>query len=170
MRRQSLIARLTDAVKTTLGGSDDAPADASVTPAQAITSPVPSPANAPAKERTTVVFSGVPQFTGGEAVLFDSSRADVAMPRFGTTIARLVVRFTSGVPSFSQIDPGLTIQLFVDDLSEPRARVRLADLLRQGGERPLNLAWRQGQVLRVVLVDPAGVWARGGMEIEVALG
>lgn len=170
LRSQSPLSRLTDAVKSMLGGGEETPADAAVAPVQAGPPPSPAPASMPARERTTVVFSGVPQFTDGEAILFDSSRRDAALPAFGATIARLVVRFASGTSAPGQIDPGLTVQIFVDDLSAPRARVRLADLVRQGGERPLNLAWRQGQVLRVVLVDPAGAWAQGGLGIEVALG
>jgi Ca-activated chloride channel family protein len=58
----------------------------------------------------------------------------------------------------------------VDDLTAPRARVRLADLLRQGGERPLHIRHQPGQALRLVLLDPAGAWASGGPEIEVSLG
>jgi hypothetical protein len=92
------------------------------------------------------------------------------VPPFGATIARLVMRFLAGLPSQGEIDPGLVIQIFVDDLSEPRARVRVADLARQQGERPLNIAWRQGQVLRVVLLDPAGAWAQGAPALDVALG
>jgi Ca-activated chloride channel family protein len=57
----------------------------------------------------------------------------------------------------------------VDDLASPRARVRLADLVRQRGERPLNLSRSPGQVLRLVLADPAAAWKDGAPTIEVAL-
>ena len=49
----------------------------------------------------------------------------------------------------------LCLLIFVEDLSQPRARVRLADLIRQGGERPLNISRRPGQRIRIDLVDPA---------------
>ena len=65
---------------------------------------------------------------------------------------------------------GLTIALYVDDLTAPRARVRLADLIRQGGERPLNVRRQPGQVVRIVLLDPNGAWAAGAPSLEVALG
>ena len=57
----------------------------------------------------------------------------------------------------------------MDDLTAPRARVRLADLIRQGGERPLNVRRRAGQVVRLVLLDPAGAWAAGASALEVSL-
>jgi hypothetical protein len=52
----------------------------------------------------------------------------------------------------------------------PWPRVRLADLVRRSGERPLNLWVGPGQAVRIVLADPAGAWARGASRIEVALG
>ena len=64
----------------------------------------------------------------------------------------------------------MAILIFVEDLAAPRARVRMADLLRQGGERPLNLAWSEGQPLRVVLLDPRGTWAQRAPTLELALG
>jgi Ca-activated chloride channel family protein len=47
--------------------------------------------------------------------------------------------------------------------------VRLADLIRQGGERPLNVRRQPGQVVRMVLHDPNGAWAAGAPALEVAL-
>ncbi len=118
------------------------------------------------------VFAGVPQWNNGEAVLFDSASASAAAgqtlsPR---TISRLVISFTAGMLAAVTIDPALTIAIFVDDLAAPRANVRLAELIRQGGERPLNLAWRAGQPLRIVLRDPNGGWAAGAPEFELLLG
>ena len=75
-----------------------------------------------------------------------------------------------GGASGAPVDPGLTIALYVDDLTAPRARVRLADLIRQGGERPLNVRHQPGQVVRIVLLDPNGAWAAGAPSLEVALG
>jgi Ca-activated chloride channel family protein len=115
----------------------------------------------------TVLFSGTPRVVQGEAVLFDSG-ADSARLTDGGTLSRLVVRFLGASPA--SLDAGLTLALYVDDLTAPRARVRLADLLRQGGERPLHIRHQPGQALRLVLLDPAGAWASGGPEIEVSLG
>jgi len=47
--------------------------------------------------------------------------------------------------------------------------VKLADLVRQGGARPLNLSRNRGEALRLALVDPAGVWSEGAPHIEVVL-
>jgi hypothetical protein len=68
-----------------------------------------------------------------------------------------------------EIEASLSLLIFVDDLSVPRARVRLADLLRQRGERPLNLLKLPGQALRIVLADPTGAWAAAATQCEVAL-
>ncbi|HUV94373.1 MAG TPA: VIT domain-containing protein [Anaerolineae bacterium] len=116
------------------------------------------------------LFLGVPQFAHGEAVLFDSTRKEDAgkLPESGT-ISRLVVRFPGAALDHRGLDRGLSILIFVGDLSSPRARVRLADLLRRRGERPLNLFRRPGQVVRIVLVDPASAWARGAPEMSLGL-
>jgi Ca-activated chloride channel family protein len=115
-----------------------------------------------------VVFSGTPALAGGEAVLFDSGSGGGSLLS-GGRLSRLVVRFSGGSPS-GRLDPGLVLLLYVDDLAAPRARVRLADLLRQGGERPLNVRYQPGQVVRLVLLDPTGAWAAGAPVLEVALG
>jgi hypothetical protein len=117
----------------------------------------------------TALFSGVPTLTSGEAILFDSARDRGVLPE-EVTLARLVVRFPEGSPDPRGLDPGLELRLFVDDPTTPRARVRLADLVRRRGERPLNLRVGPGQAVRIVLADRAGAWARGAPRIEVALG
>ena len=100
--------------------------------------------------------------------MFDSRQAAGQLPE-RATLTRLALRLGAGAAP-GAIDPGLVIALYVDDLAAPRARVRLADLIRQGGERPLNVRWRPGQVVRVVLLDPNGAWAVGAPHVEVALG
>ncbi len=115
------------------------------------------------------VFKGKPTLKGGEAVLFDSTgkgKKVLAPPR---TLTRLAVQFPHGAPDPQSLPTGLAIALYLDDPAVPRATVRLAELLRQGGERPLNLAWRSGQLLRVVLLDPTQHWATNAPEIAVVL-
>ena len=139
-------------------------------PRTSLRRPAPSAAPASAPTGLVTLFAGVPQFAGGEAVIFDSAGdggGRVTAPR---TIARLALRFRGGSPADGTLDPALALAIFVDDLAAPRATVRLTEMIRQGGERPLNLAWRANQVLRIVIVDPAGAWAGGGPEIEVLLG
>jgi Ca-activated chloride channel family protein len=129
------------------------------------------PAAAPAAPDTAVLFAGVPLFAGAEAVLFDSARTgDAGKLAETATFSRLTLRYPGGDPQPDRLDRGLELLLFVGDLAQPRARVRLADLLRQGGERPLNLRRGSGQPVRIVLVDPAGAWSGGAPPLEVALG
>jgi Ca-activated chloride channel family protein len=132
----------------------------------------------PAREQTSrrlsvreaVVFSGVPAFANGAAILFDTARPeDAAHLPDDVTFTRLAVRFPGGAPDPSALPSALELLLYVDDLSAPRARARLADILRQGGERPLNLRRPRGMAVRIVLVCPDGVWPAGAA-VEVALG
>jgi Ca-activated chloride channel homolog len=130
----------------------------------------PAPATASPGTGGQEVFAGIPTFAGGEAVLFDSARAEDT-PRLpeAVTLVRLRVEFPGGVPDAAAVDPGLTLLLFVDDLAAPRARVRLADLVRHGGERPLNLRRESGQRVRLVLEDRAGAWAASAPALKVTL-
>jgi Ca-activated chloride channel family protein len=116
------------------------------------------------------LFSEVPSFTGNEATLFDSSRpADAAVLPEPATFVRLRVEFPDGTPSADSLDAGLSLLLFVDDPAAPRARVRLADLVRHGGERPLNIRREAGQTVRLVLEDAAGAWATAAPALKVIL-
>jgi len=115
------------------------------------------------------LFSGVPAFVNGQAVLFDSGGGSDPLPETGT-LTRLEIRFPAGAPEPGSLYPSLSLLIFVDDLSQPRARVRVAHLVRQGGERPLNISRRSGQRVQVVLVDPSGTWASAAPAIEVSLG
>ncbi len=153
--------------------AESAPSPDPAPPSKSIGSKVRDFLRAPAKPApppSTIVHSGVPAMSGGEAILFDSTRdLAIVLPetiKFG----RIEVRFPDGPPGPRTLDPGLFLLIYIDDLASPRARVRLADLVRAGGVRPLNLARGPGQVVRVVLADPAGSWAAGAPRLEVALG
>lgn len=118
-------------------------------------------------ETVAVVFAGRPTTRAGEVVLFDSTHSDaVALPE-GTRFVRLRVEFPEGTSE--SLDVGLTLTLYVGDLATPVARVRLADLMRFGGDRPLNVTRSVGQTVRLVLLDPAGVWVTGGPALKIAL-
>jgi Ca-activated chloride channel family protein len=122
-------------------------------------------------EDATALFKGVPAFAAGEAVLFDSTRKkDASKVPDAAILDRLELRFPDGAPDPDSLDAGLCLLIFVGDLASPRARVRLADVIRQRGQRPLNLAKQPGQVVRIVLADPAGAWAKAAPRLEVALG
>jgi Ca-activated chloride channel family protein len=127
--------------------------------------PVAADTEASAPEE--VLFAGVPATSEGEALLWDSEAGDERWPDT-VRFTRLVVRFRGGAPDAEALDPELALLLFVEDLAAPRARVTVADLLRQGGERPLNLRRLPGQRVRLLLQDPNGAW-RAAPRIEVAL-
>jgi Ca-activated chloride channel family protein len=116
------------------------------------------------------LFSGLPAFADGAAVLFDSS-TDASADRLPEeiTLRRLEVRFPDGTPEPGSIASELTLLLYVGDAATPRARVRLIDLIRQGGARPLNVRRLSGQTVRLVLSDPGAAWASGVPRLEVVL-
>jgi Ca-activated chloride channel family protein len=156
-----------------MGALSAAPPPASAKYRRAFARQMPVPASAvaaPTSANRATVYTGVPQFKGTEAILFDSGRDDnaVTVPE-EATLVRLQVEFPGGVPDAGRLDPGLALLLFVDDLASPRARVRLADLVQQGGVRPLNIRRRFGERVRLVLVDPTGLWARDSTRLDVSL-
>ncbi len=115
-----------------------------------------------------VLFSGTPDFRNGEAVLFEGdSGAGGGQLSGEVTLKSLAIDFPGGAPASAGAE--LVLLLFVEDLAAPRARIRIADLLRQGGTRPLNVRRRAGEALRLVLVDPEGIWAAGPPVMEVSL-
>ena len=97
------------------------------------------------------------------AVLFDSASGDAGQFTF------LSVAFADKAVA-NTIDPELTLLLFVGDLAAPRARVKLADVLRQGGRRPLNLRCAANEPVRLTLEDPSGAWKDGVPALEIVLG
>jgi Ca-activated chloride channel family protein len=124
----------------------------------------------PSGPTRTVVFQGVPAFVDGQCILFDSDRPDTSGVLPGlVSLSGLVLRFPDGDPDARAVDPGLMLLVYLDDLTSPRARVRLVDLVRQQGERPLNVRKGPGQVFQIVLVDPAGAWAIEAPRLELAL-
>jgi Ca-activated chloride channel family protein len=98
------------------------------------------------------------------AVLFDSVTGDAGQFTF------LSVVFADKAVTADSLDPELTLLLFVGDLAAPRARVKLADVLRQGGRRPLNIRREAGQAVRLTLTDPSSAWRAGVPAMEVTLG
>src|SRR5262249_21214792 len=118
----------------------------------------------------TTLFDGSPAFQGSEAVLFDSDRPeDAAHLPDAITLTALRLEFPDGTPAADPLDAGLVVLLFVEDMAAPRARVRLADLVRQGGGRPVNLRREAGQRVRLVLADTAGAWAGSAPKLRVGL-
>ena len=73
-----------------------------------------------------------------------------------------------GGPQAAEPADNLVLLIYVDDLTQASARVRLEDLLRMG-ERPLNLYKRAGALVRLELVDPEGSLDAVGIGLEVSL-
>jgi Ca-activated chloride channel family protein len=130
----------------------------------------PAMAEARKPAEPTVVFLGTPELEDGEAILFDSSRKKDSdkLPGSGT-IRGLQVTFPDGALDPAALDPELRLLLFVGDLASPRAEVRLVDIVRRRGKRPLNLSRREGDIVRIVLLDPSGAWSRNVPKMELAL-
>ncbi len=105
------------------------------------------------------------QYTPADgAALYDSATGTEGQLTF------LAVMFGDSALTADQLDPELTLLLFVGDLASPRARVKLADVLRQGGRRPLNVRRAANQPVRLTLEDPSGAWASGVPALEIVLG
>jgi Ca-activated chloride channel family protein len=115
------------------------------------------------------IFQGIPEFSGGEAVLFDTAREEDSARMADTAhLRRLSLRATGAAFDPKALDRETALLLYVDDLATPRAKVRLTDLLRQG-TRPLNLHRQAGQRVRLVLADPGGKLRDSLLDIEVFL-
>jgi Ca-activated chloride channel homolog len=115
--------------------------------------------------RDVVIWEGPPTFFGTEAVLIDEAGGWTL--NGSRNVSELLVSFPDGTPK--EVDAGLVLEVFVGDLVTPRARVRLRDLLRQGGRRPLNLTWEAQDPVRIVLKNPAREWRDGAPPIVLRL-
>jgi Ca-activated chloride channel family protein len=107
---------------------------------------------------TVVIFSGEPIFERGQVVLFDTTQASGQgkLPD-QTTLSQIAVDFKARDIGKDTVH-GVRLLIFVGDMALPRATIRLADLLRGEGARPLNLRKRAGEEVRIVLSDPDGTW------------
>jgi Ca-activated chloride channel family protein len=113
------------------------------------------------------IFRDAPRFVGNRAILFDSAAVKADPLPAGVTLTGLEIAFAAAAPA--TLDPGLALEIYVDDLSAPRARVRLADMAQQGWRRPLNLRREAGQRVVIALQDRAGAWAAAAPELRVIL-
>ncbi|MBP3961061.1 VWA domain-containing protein [Gemmata sp. G18] len=126
---------------------------------------VPRPGKAPPLSRDIRVNVKAGQHVPADGVvLYDSATGGEGQLTF------LAVTFGDKALTADQLDPELTLLLFVGDLASPRARVKLVDVLRQGGRRPLNVRRAANQPVRLALEDPAGAWTSGVPALEIVLG
>ena len=99
--------------------------------------------------RPVAQYTGRPGLDKGQVVLIEQT------VERETTLSQIAVEVNVDP---AQLDRELALWVYVQDLAMPRARIRLADLMRLGGRRPLNLRVPAGAVVRVALVDPSGAW------------
>ncbi|HMK48226.1 MAG TPA: hypothetical protein VK436_16505, partial [Methanocella sp.] len=125
--------------------------------------------------RIALLFDGVPTFSNGEAVIYDSSRNGRALSGI-SQLKLLYVELGQIFPicadgSLDARNVGDSrILVYIDDMSTPRASVRLSDLLRQRGTRPLNIAVTPATVLRIVLLDSTGSMKIAAPSIKMSIG
>ena len=108
------------------------------------------------------IYTGTPAFSGKESILVDLSTKLTGLPMQASL---------SGIAAEYSGDPlprELQLLLYLsDDLVTPRARMNLAELVAQG-KRPLNISYRKGQLLKVVLLDPSGKGVKGTLRITLS--
>jgi len=113
------------------------------------------------------LFEGIPVFCNGEAVLFDSSRAEQANKVPNAVVLKKLESFLKD-RNFQTVT-GLYILVYVEDPAIPRIKVFLKDLLQHQGSRPLNIQRTRGELLKIVLVDPDGTWAKNAPALELVV-
>ncbi len=114
-----------------------------------------------------VIFKGNILSERGSLLLYDSTR-DLPKPPAPTTITGLRAQMGKDGSAWRSLKPTIEILVFVGDPALPRAKVKLVDLLRHG-ERPLNLACNENELVRIELRDPDGVFASKSDEVELAI-
>lgn len=125
----------------------------------------PSPSVPPGGK--AVIFNGTPIMQGTDACLFDSTQVTGKLPE-ETVITGIQARLLDGANLTLPAEPSVALLIFVGDLAAPRAKIRLVDLLRQG-VRPLNVLRQPGQIVRLILQDPKGFFAKGQPPLEITL-
>ena len=107
-----------------------------------------------------MVVEGV-HVPAANAVVYDSDRD--SSPFHSGRLRGLRLKTTT-----SPVDADVAFLIFVGDLSTPRARIRVADLVA-GGRRPLNLQRTANQPMRIVVEDPNQSWSQGVPALELLL-
>ncbi|MCK9592366.1 MAG: VIT and VWA domain-containing protein [Methanoregula sp.] len=113
------------------------------------------------------LFEGIPVFIYGEAILFDSSRPEQANKVPKTVVLKKLECLIKD--RIAQPDTRMYLLLYLDDTAVPRLKVLIKDLLQHSGSRPLNLQRTLGELLKIVLVDPDGEWAKQVPRLELVV-
>ena len=113
------------------------------------------------------LYAGSPEFTDGVAVLFDTT-----LPGQAKKIPEIVVlKKLEWIIKDSHPLPatGLYLLFYVDDPAVPHIKVFLRDLLLHRNSRPLNIQRTRGELVKIVLVDPAGEWVKKAPVVELVV-
>ncbi len=119
------------------------------------------------------LFRGVPSFSGGKALLFDSARPEDAgkIPDEMAAWLWISVRIARQLLRAARPDAGLRLEIYIGDTNAPKTVLPLRDLL--GKPFPisaLGLKRAVGERVGLVLVDANSAWASNAPQIEIALG
>jgi hypothetical protein len=119
------------------------------------------------QSKQVILFEGIPTFIRDRATLFDSSKESGVVPN-ECFIDNIRVELTGVKPE--DISDTLMLEIFIDDMTMPRAKMKLVDLIRGGGNRPLNLIKNMRNDLRVVLTGPREAWVENLSAIKIEMG
>lgn len=120
-----------------------------------------------------VAFSGRITLQNGEETILDSQIPGTLPKHWDSipdylTLRRLELTFLGTPPNPAELDRNTVLLLYCADEAVPASRIRIAELIRQGGQRPLNISWNKTQVLRLVIQDPSGILNYLECEIRLA--
>jgi Ca-activated chloride channel family protein len=117
------------------------------------------------KQSGYTLFSGTPAFAEGVAVLFDSTLPGQKniIPET-VLLKRLEMTCKIKTPVLSD---SVELLIYSGDKAAPRIRIRIRDMLTHNGVRPLNIQRTNGELFRVILVDPDDEWRKDIPVLEV---
>jgi Ca-activated chloride channel family protein len=113
------------------------------------------------------LFDGIPVFMNGEAILFDSSRPEQTS-KVPKTVVLKKLEFVIK-DKITEPHTRLYLLLYLGDTAVPRLKVLIKDMLQHNGSRPLNLQRTDGELLKIVLVDPDGEWTNQVSQVEMVI-
>jgi len=113
------------------------------------------------------LFDGIPVFMNGEAILFDSSRPEQTS-KVPKTVVLKKLEFVIK-DKITEPHTRLYLLLYLGDTAVPRLKVLIKDMLQHNGSRPLNLQRTDGELLKIVLVDPDGEWTNQVSHVEMVI-
>jgi Ca-activated chloride channel family protein len=128
---------------------------------------LPAPVSANDKQEVTL-FHGTIASTSDPQTLFDSRQPGPVASSWPAGGRLLAVAATLGEPGNFTGWADAAIELFVGDLLEPRAIIRLDDLVR-ASKRPLNVRFQPGEIVLLQLVTHSSTAPAAHLELRIEL-